>query len=50
LGTAPALIDRNRSAAATPRLWVAYINWTAIRAGFLYLAVAVDAFRRKVVE
>jgi hypothetical protein len=40
----PALIDRNCSAAATNRLRVADINWTAIRAGLLYLAVALDAF------
>ena len=46
---APDLVDRNFTAEAPDRLWVADITYVATWAGFLYLAVVVDAFSRYVV-
>jgi putative transposase len=46
---APDLVDRNFSAAAPDQLWVADITFIPTAAGFLYLAVVVDAFSRRVV-
>jgi putative transposase len=47
--SAPDLVERNFSAAAPNRLWVADITYIPTWAGFLYLAVALDAFSRKIV-
>jgi len=46
---APDLVERNFSAAAPNRLWVADISYIPTWAGFLYLAVVLDAFSRKIV-
>jgi putative transposase len=46
---APDLVERNFTAAAPNRLWVADISYIPTRAGFLYLAVVLDAFSRKIV-
>ena len=46
---APDLVDRQFSAAAPDRLWVADITYVPTWAGFLYLAVVVDAWSRRVV-
>ena len=46
---APDLVERNFSAAAPNRLWVADITYIPTWAGFLYLAVVLDAFSRKIV-
>jgi putative transposase len=46
---APDLVDRCFTADAPDRLWVADITYIPTWAGFLYLAVVVDAFSRKVV-
>jgi putative transposase len=46
---APDLVDRNFSAAAPNRLWVADITYVPTAAGFLYLAVVLDAWSRKIV-
>lgn len=43
------LVERNFSAAAPNRLWVADITYIPTWAGFLYLAVVLDAFSRRVV-
>ena len=43
------LVDRNFTAAAPNRLWVADITYIPTWAGFLYLAVVLDAFSRKIV-
>jgi len=50
-GSAPAkdLVNRNFTAEAPNRLWVADITYVPTDAGFLYLAVVLDAFSRKVV-
>ena len=45
----PDLVERNFSVEATDRLWVADITDVPSRAGFLYLAVVLDAFSRRVV-
>jgi putative transposase len=45
----PDLVERNFSAAAPNRLWVADITYIPTWAGFLYLAVVLDAFSRKIV-
>jgi putative transposase len=45
----PDLVDRNFTAEAPDRLWVADITYVPTWAGFLYLAVALDAFSRRVV-
>jgi putative transposase len=46
---APDLVDRNFAAASPNRLWVADITYVPTWAGFLYLAVVLDAFSRRVV-
>jgi putative transposase len=43
------LVARNFSAPAPNRLWVADITYIPTWAGFLYLAVVLDAFSRKIV-
>jgi putative transposase len=47
--TVPDLVQRDFSAAGPDRLWVADITYISTWAGFLYLAVVVDAFSRRVV-
>jgi putative transposase len=46
---APDLVDRNFSADAPNRLWVADITYIPTWSGFLYLAVVLDAFSRRIV-
>jgi putative transposase len=46
---APDLVDRNFSVDRRNRLWVADITYIATWAGFLYLAVVLDAWSRRVV-
>ena len=46
---APDLVDRDFTAEAADRLWVADITYIPTWAGFLYLAVVVDAWSRRVV-
>jgi putative transposase len=43
------LVERNFTAAAPNRLWVADITYIPTWAGFLYLAVVLDVFSRRVV-
>jgi putative transposase len=46
---APDLVDRHFTATAPDRLWVADITYIPTWAGFLYLAVVLDAWSRRVV-
>ena len=46
---APDLVQRQFTAEAPDRLWVADITYVPTRAGFLYLAVVVDVYSRRVV-
>jgi putative transposase len=46
---APDLVQREFTADAPDRLWVADITYIATWAGFLYLAVVLDAFSRRIV-
>ncbi len=46
---APDLVARDFTATAPDRLWVADITYVPTWAGFLYLAVVLDAFSRRVV-
>jgi putative transposase len=46
---APDLVDRSFAAKSPNRLWVADITYVATWSGFLYLAVVLDAFSRRVV-
>lgn len=46
---APDLVERNFTAAGPNRLWVADITFVPTLAGFLYLAVVLDAWSRKIV-
>jgi putative transposase len=46
---APDLVDRNFRADAPDQLWVADITYVPTWAGFLYLAVVLDAYSRKIV-
>ena len=46
---APDLVQRHFSAQPPDALWVADITYIATWAGFLYLAVVIDAFSRRVV-
>ena len=46
---APDLVDRNFSAGGPDQLWVGDITFIPTAAGFLYLAVVVDAWSRRVV-
>jgi transposase InsO family protein len=45
--SAPDLVERNFTAKAPDRLWVADITYIPTWAGFLYLAVVLDAFSRR---
>lgn len=46
---APDLVERNFAAGGRDRLWVADITYIRTLAGFLYLAVVLDAWSRRVV-
>src|SRR5207244_7612943 len=46
---APELVDRHFTAPGPDRLWVADITYVPTGAGFLYLAVVLDAWSRRVV-
>jgi putative transposase len=46
---APDLVDRDFTAEAPNQLWVADITFVPTAAGFIYLAVVLDAFSRKIV-
>jgi putative transposase len=46
---APDLVQRNFHAAGTDQLWVADITYVPTGAGFLYLAVVLDAWSRRVI-
>jgi putative transposase len=46
---APDLVDRNFAAERANQLWVADITYIPTLAGFLYLAVVLDAFSRRIV-
>ena len=46
---APDLVERNFGAPQPNRLWVADITYIPTWAGFLYLAVVLDVFSRKIV-
>ena len=46
---APDLVDRDFTAAGPNQLWVADITYVPTAAGFLYLAVVLDAWSRKIV-
>jgi putative transposase len=46
---APDLVERNFAAAGPDQLWVADITYIPTWAGFLYLAVVLDAWSRRVV-
>jgi putative transposase len=46
---APDLVDRNFTAPGPDHLWVADITYIPTYAGFLYLAVVLDAWSRRVV-
>jgi putative transposase len=46
---APDLVDRDFSAEGPDRLWVADITYVPTWAGFIYLAVVLDAFSRRII-
>jgi putative transposase len=46
---APDLVDRHFTADGPDRLWVADITYIATWSGFLYLAIVVDAWSRRIV-
>ena len=46
---APDLVDRNFTASAPDQLWVADITYVPTLSGFLYLAVVLDVFSRKII-
>ena len=46
---APDLVNRNFSAKAPDQLWVADVTYVPTAVGFLYLAVILDVFSRRVV-
>jgi len=46
---APDLVERNFTATAPNRLWVADITYVPTWTGFLYLAVVLDVFSRRIV-
>jgi putative transposase len=46
---APDLVERNFTASAPDRLWVADITYIPTATGFVFLAVVLDAFSRRVV-
>ena len=47
---APDLVERDFSASQPDQLWVADVTYVPTWAGFVYLAVVVDAFSRRVVD
>ena len=47
--SAPDLVEREFSANASNKLWLADITYIPTRAGFMYLAVVIDADSRRVV-
>ena len=47
--SAPDLVDRDFTAAGPDQLWVADITFVPTRAGFLYLAVVLDVWSRRIV-
>src|SRR5438874_7369410 len=47
--SAPDLVDRNFEVAGPDRLWVADITYIPTWTGFLYLAVVLDAWSRRIV-
>jgi len=47
--TVPDLVDRDFTASGPDELWVADITYVPTQSGYLYLAVVVDAYSRKVV-
>jgi putative transposase len=46
---APDLVDRNFTASGPDQLWVADITFVPTMTGFLYLAIVLDAWSRKIV-
>ena len=46
---APDLVDRDFSAEGPDQLWVADITYVPTWAGFIYLAVVLDAFSRRII-
>ncbi len=46
---APDLVDRNFKAQAPDQLWVADITYVPTMSGFLYLAIVLDVFSRRIV-
>jgi putative transposase len=46
---APDLVDRNFTASGPNQLWIADITYIPTATGFLYLAVVLDVWSRKVV-
>ncbi len=46
---APDLVDRNFTASGPNQLWIAHITYIPTATGFLYLAVVLDVWSRKVV-
>lgn len=48
-GAAPDLVQRDFSATAPNELWVADITYVPTWAGFLFLAIVLDAFSRRIV-
>jgi putative transposase len=46
---APDLVERNFVVSGSDQLWVSDITYVPTWAGFLYLAVVIDAFSRKVI-
>jgi putative transposase len=46
---APDLVDRNFRAERSDLLWVADITYIPTWSGFLYLAIVLDAFSRRIV-
>ena len=44
---APDLVDRNFTASGPNQLWVADITYVPTAAGFMYLAIVLDAWSRK---
>ena len=46
---APDLVDRNFTASGPNQLWVADITYVPTAAGFMYLAIVLDAWSRKIV-
>ncbi len=49
VGPAPDLVERDFTATEPNQLWVADITYVPTAAGFLYLAVVLDAFSRRIV-